>query len=65
MPAIVLADDETEKSTGALKGKKIVMIIGNRMFHDLEFHELKQIFEREEAAVRGPQKNLAKRSFQL
>ena len=47
LPATVLAGDDAKRSTGALKDKKIVMIIGNRMFHDLEFLEMKEIFERE------------------
>lgn len=47
----VWAKNDTLKSTGSLKNKKIVMIIGNRMFHDLEFLELKEIFKREQVHV--------------
>ena len=51
LQAIVLAGDDSKNSTGALMDKKIVMIIGNRMFHDLEYLELKEIFEREGANI--------------
>ena len=51
LPATVLAGDDAQKSTGALKNKKIVMIIGSRMFHALEFLELKEIFKREDVNV--------------
>ena len=47
LPATAMAGDEAKKSTGALIDKKIVMIIGSRMFHDLEYLELKEIFDRE------------------
>ena len=51
LSATVLAEDDAKKSTGAVKDKKIVMIIGSRMFHSAEFLEMKEIFEREGANV--------------
>ena len=53
--SIILFDisyvEGNQESGGRLIGKKIVMIIGHRMFHDIEFKEAKEIFEREEANV--------------
>ena len=46
----VFAEDQ-QKKEGKLKGKKIVMIIGQRMFQGTEFKEPKDIFEREGAKV--------------
>ncbi|MCG8335607.1 MAG: DJ-1/PfpI family protein [Proteobacteria bacterium] len=49
MPVVVSA--ETQKPVSALSNKKVVMIIGNQMFHDLEFKELNTIFKREGVEV--------------
>ena len=46
----VFAEDQQKKG-GKLKGKKIVMIIGERMFEGTEFKEPKEIFEREGAKI--------------
>ena len=51
LSATLLAKDEAHKGIGALKDNNIVIIIGSRMFHDLEFKALKEIFENEGANV--------------
>lgn len=47
----VFAENTNAAKGGKLKGKIIVMIIGERMFQGTEFKEPKEIFEREGAKV--------------
>jgi protease I len=47
VPALALADEKTSD----LKGKHIVMIIAERWWHTHEFTDLKELFEREGAAI--------------
>ena len=51
LPIAALAGEKAPEKKDALTDKKIVMIIGSRMFHDLEFLESKEIFDREGAHV--------------
>jgi len=51
LPVILFAGIPSEGNEGKLKGKKIVMIIAERMFHDLEYKEPKEIFEQEGAII--------------
>src|SRR4030042_3136429 len=46
----VFAENQ-QKNTGKLTGKRIVMIIAQRMFEGTEFKEPKEIFEREGAKI--------------
>lgn len=43
--AILYADDE-QIQTARLKGKNVVMVIPERIFHETEYEWLKEIFER-------------------
>jgi protease I len=51
LPVILFTGIPSEGNEGKLKGKKIVMIIAERMFHDLEYKEPKEIFELEGAII--------------
>jgi protease I len=48
--SVVFAQNQ-QKKEGKLKGKKIVMIIAERMFEASEFKELKDVFEQEGAKI--------------